>query len=221
MIIKLNLKASTVLASISLIGSLSLAVSSALGQEAHAEVAVERPSGTPSPYGDEEAEFVEVLLRGESSPKEILEAIEKLGQLGKKGSINRDETIEALTEHLEFRRDYAIPDTSAAARVGLSPYIRTPLPTMTYPAVLSLFYIGQRSLPAVIKILEREEGDSLKAQNAFWVIFFFFDGDTERILRLLTDAAAAAETAEAQRGLSRVADKLLERLNKAQNQQEN
>ncbi|HEX8567992.1 MAG TPA: hypothetical protein VF648_20305 [Pyrinomonadaceae bacterium] len=94
------------------------------------------------------------------SPDKLAQAIEALGQR------QITEAIPELIDFLDFRRIHKWEGTGV---------ILHPLPKEgDYPAVGALFSIGKLALPALIKVVEENDIDSIKSKNALQTIQLIF-----------------------------------------------
>lgn len=81
-----------------------------------------------------------------------------------------------------------------------------PIFTQTrYPATSALTVIGEASLPALVKVIEKNPSDSLMARNAVYTVKSIFRNHTERAESYLTNAAEKATTTENQSRLRQAA----------------
>ena len=126
----------------------------------------------------------------QTDPDQVVKAINELGRIGNSTS------IEILVKLLTFRRPLYEPNdgTYTEIHVVTLGYI--------YPAVDALAAIWESSFPAMIKVIETHESNSLEAKNAVEVIKFLSRDYPPAYYGRLREAAAKAST-------HKVADRLL------------
>lgn len=128
----------------------------------------------------------------ESDPVRVRSAIQELGEM------RCVEVIDDLISLLTFR--FPFPKDASQPGAGLDPvYTGT-----RYPATGALLQIRKPALPALVKVIETNEADSLAAKNARYTVRVIFRDDEEsRADAFFKEQAAKASTPEAKRRLLR------------------
>jgi len=159
-------------------------------------------SGLQQPTEKEKVEEALAILRDtnllKSDPDPVMKAMSDLGQL-------RDPAaIEDLVKLLAFRiRAPWEKDPNRAVDFSM-PRSRG----MIYPAVNALVEIGPRSLPALMKVIETHEPDSLETRNAMEAIVVLSRYERPGYVQKLKDAAASASSVETVQRLLKAAETL-------------
>ena len=143
------------------------------------------------------------VLRDESlrslEPQRVTEAIIQLGEM------RAVEAVPDLTKLLEFKRSFS----GEGGQQDDEPLSGRPITTAgRFPAVGSLFQIGKPALPALIKVIETEDGDSLASENAGATIFSILRGQPEKAVEYIRRAAAQAGSPLAEQRLLNSLNKL-------------
>lgn len=134
----------------------------------------------------------------ENDPERVVRAIQELGELRNPAAIG------ALVKILTFRR-WAAWEKDPNKPVDLSmPRSRG----MIYPAVNALKEIGPPSLPALIKVIESHEPNTLETENAMEVIIDLSRYERSAYVQKLKDATESAATPEAAARLRKAAETL-------------
>lgn len=130
-------------------------------------------------------------------PERFTKAIERLGE------IKSVESIEDLVQLLTFRRNIE-PERIGDVIVG-ERYIS---PVNYYPAVGALFSIGKSSVPALTKVIEKEEIGSLASKNAIYTVTQIFRDTPSEGVEYLREAATKTASSQAAQRLSYASEKL-------------
>ncbi len=159
-------------------------------------------SGLQQPTEKEKVEEALAILRDtnllESEPVRVMKAISYLGQLRDPAAIEDLVKLLAFRIRAPWEKDPNKPvDFSMPRSRG-----------MIYPAVNALKEIGPRSLPALIKVIEGHEPDSLETQNAMEVIIGLSRYERPTYVQKLKDAAAKASSVDIIQRLLKAAETL-------------
>lgn len=110
------------------------------------------------------------------TPELIYKVMEQLGRL------KAQEAIPELIDCLDYKRRY---EWEAPEESGIVNEIHTITPAGRYPAVSALFQIGKPALPLLIKVMETEESNSVRSQNALYTIQIIFREDITEAIEYL------------------------------------
>lgn len=137
----------------------------------------------------------------ETNPDRIVQAIQRLGEM------KATEAVGDLAKLLTFRRWFLWEKDPSQPKIGEG---GGPTDRDRYPATLALILIGAPSLPAVIKVIEAHEADSLETRNAMEVIIILSRYKRPEYVACLKNAAGVATSAQAAERLRRAAEALQE-----------
>jgi hypothetical protein len=150
---------------------------------------------------EEVAELIDAIRDSsiqESNPNLVARAILRLGDL------KATEAIDDLVALLRFR--VWLPYEKDPNAPKSEDHIVTP--ARRYPAISALREIGPPALPALFKVIESHEPDSLETQNAMEVIIFLSRYERPAYVQKLKDAAADATSVETVQRLLKAAETL-------------
>lgn len=156
-----------------------------------------KESQMPEQSGSAEKHLLDFVRDKESQDKDregVAQAIERLGEMRSYAAI--DDLVKLIT----FRR-------TLRSNEGTQPTVidkeHPVTPLSVYPATGALFHIGRPALPALMKLIETSEPNSLASQNAVYTLMAIFREDPEAGVQYLQDAADQAPTLEASKKLLR------------------
>lgn len=142
---------------------------------------------------DEVQKLIQILdvENKETSPQLIVEAIQKLG------SIRDERAISKLVKYLDYEKKFEPkqnqdPDLKIDT-AEVTHWSYTPM-TRRYPAIEALFQIGKPTLPALVNVIKEENSESLKSQNALYIIQQIFIEDLLEGVKYLEDAMNISTT---------------------------
>jgi hypothetical protein len=129
-------------------------------------------------------------------PEQVREAIQRLGRLKAAAAVG--DLIKVLAFRPETRWDTMAHRTDKFqvldAPLGHSGHGR-------YPAIYALVEIGLPALPALVKVIETNDFDSVESKNARVSVRLIFFGDPSKADEFFKEAAGKASTLEAKRRL--------------------
>lgn len=128
----------------------------------------------------------------EEDPQRVARAINRLGVL------RSDEAISDLSQLLSFRLNSDSDSTGVYRRFRVED---------NYPARSALFLIGEPSLPALIRVIEEHESNSLASENAIYTIMAIYRENPRAGIEYLREKATRASSPEAAQRLSEAAQK--------------
>jgi hypothetical protein len=132
----------------------------------------------------------------ESDPERITKAIEALGEM------RAADASEDLARLLTFKGKFQWEkDQTSGALTHLAP------PGSLYPATTALFQIGKPALPALVRVIEEHESDSLESVNATDTIILIFRERPAGAADYLKKEAAKSATPDGAQRLNRAAEK--------------
>ncbi len=134
----------------------------------------------------------------QDKPQHVIQAINQLGQMRSIAAI--DSLVRLLTLRQDFEWEKPV-DHVVLKRHPISVDGR-------YPAVGALIQIGKPSLPALAKVIETEEINSLASENAIYAVGIIFRDTPSAAVEYLREAATKASTPEAAKRLSNAAEKM-------------
>jgi hypothetical protein len=123
---------------------------------------------------------------------QVLRVIQRLSELGTPKAIN------ILTEFLTYRCTFPQEQGSDPNVIN---EIHLITPAGRYPAIGALFQIGKPALPALVKVIETHESDSLTSENATLTIMLIFRESPAKGIDFLNQAALDASTQQAKQRL--------------------
>lgn len=137
---------------------------------------------------DEEVKKLINIIRNEnlvkSDSEKVVKAIDRLGELKAK------EAVTDIAKLLTLDRGARYFDTENPPSGGIiTPY-------SIYPAVKALNNIGETSVPDLIKVIEREETNSLPSENAYFTIMTIYRENLEKAVIALRKQVFLAETGQ-------------------------
>ena len=142
--------------------------------------------------GQEERRLIDALKDGQVQdlePERLEKAIRRLGE------IKSVAAIDSLVQLLTFR---------SPTQKDTSDHMTTPLGR--YPAAGALYSIGKPALPALVKVIETSEANSLQTNNAVFAQLNIFNDNRGEGLLYLQQAAEKASSNEATQRLMDAAD---------------
>lgn len=119
----------------------------------------------------------------QDDPERVIKAIERLGDL--KAAAAVDDLIQLIA----FRRTFSW-ERNGGSILELQPIT----PGNRYPAVSALFQIGKPALPALVKVIEGSESNSLENQNATYAVQSIFRDNLREGVKYLREAATQSFT---------------------------
>jgi HEAT repeat protein len=134
----------------------------------------------------------------ERDRERYVQAIERLGEIRSITAV--DDLIELIT----FKRTLRSEENPWPIVIDREHPV-TPL--SLYPAAGALFYIGKPALPALRRLIETSDPDSLASQNAIYTLMAIFREDPKAGVRYLQDAANQAQTPEASNNFLRAVER--------------
>jgi hypothetical protein len=137
----------------------------------------------------------------EREPEKVTKAIERLGQM------RAAEAVEDLAQLLTFegRFEWQRAQTRPGVLSHLAP------DDSLYPATTALFQIGEPALPALVKVLEAHETNSLESTNATTTIKLIFRERPWDGVAYLREAASKSATPAGAQRLYEAAARLAQR----------
>jgi hypothetical protein len=139
----------------------------------------------------------------ETSPEKITEIIQQIGKLKNAGVITASDSIPILVDLLDFKK---MPEKSN--NLDEIPKPRLVLVEEMYPAIETLSIIGKPSLPFLVKVIEENDLESTKSNNAFLVINYIFRADLSAGIEFLEKSKANSQTFKGKDRLSNSIEKL-------------
>lgn len=131
----------------------------------------------------------------ETSPEEVVKAIQQIGKLKSANVISAPDVISdsgavpALIGLLDFKK---VIEKSSNSDVISS--LRLVTLEETYPVIETLFLIGKPALPYLAKIIEENEPESTKSENALITISYIFREDLSKGIEFLEQAKNSTTT---------------------------
>lgn len=129
-------------------------------------------------------------------PKQVVQAIQRLGQM------RAVEAIDDLVKLLTFAR--RLPWERSDIVVEIQPII----PGNRYPATSALYQIGRPALPALVKVIELNDVESVPSRNAIYAIQNIFRNNLGEGSKYLQAAARVSLSADSSERLSKAATRL-------------
>ena len=123
----------------------------------------------------------------EQDPARLSDAISRLGYL------HAVEATDVLIKLITFKRTYEWENQSNADIN--EPHLVTP--AGRYPAISALMRIGNPSLPALIKVIENNDQESLESNNALYTIKLIFIDNPKAGINYLEKSINQAHSVEA------------------------
>ena len=158
-------------------------------------VAGQSPCNCRAGEPNKEVNRLQTVIRDESArtsdPERVFKAIEQLGDL------KAVEAVDELTKLLSFKREIKDEDVGGI----VTEYRR-------YPAVAALYKIGECSLPALVRVIENEPGNSIESKNAYFTMLILDRENSANSAKCLRGAARKAATREGFERLIKAAEKL-------------
>ena len=133
-----------------------------------------------------------------SDPDRVVQAIERLGE------INAVEAVDDLAGLLTFRKWLPWEKDPNKLKDDIHPISDRD----RFPAIRALIMIGPPSLPALIRVIEAHEPDSLETRHAMEAIISLSRYERPGYVKKLKDAAARVSTPEAAQRLLKAAEAL-------------
>ena len=147
-----------------------------------------------------DAEKLLIVIRDktliETNSAKVIAAIDKLGELKVEKAV--DDLAKLLT--LDRGKQYFDKENPPAGGIITKLTI--------YPAAGALFAIGQPAVPALLKVIETEESDSLAGENALYVLTMMNAANLERAVEILREKITTAENGEGAQRLLKAAQKI-------------
>ena len=158
-------------------------------------------SVVPERKDDEEKRLLAIIRdkeAQESARERCVQAIERLGEIRSVTAV--DDLIELIT----FKRTLRSEENPSPIVIDREHPV-TPL--SLYPAAGALFYIGKPARPALLRLIETSDPDSLASQNAVYTLMAIFREDPKAGIRYLQNAGNKAQTLEASKNLLRAVER--------------
>lgn len=155
---------------------------------------------------DEIQEFIDILENdtGEITRDAKISAIKNLGSPKKKRS------IPILIKYLDYedearvnRRNLFPPSVNITEADDLFLDAR-------YPAVGSISHFGKTALPALVEVIEKEESESVRSQNAIYAIKLIFSADWSEGVLYLEKASTESKVPNGGERLQKAAQQIKE-----------
>jgi hypothetical protein len=156
-----------------------------------------KESQMPEQMGSAEQHLLDFVRDKESRNKDregLAQAIERLGEMRSYAAI--DDLVQLITFNRTLPSNEGIQPTFIDKEHPVTPL-------SVYPATGALFHIGEPALPALMKLIETSDPESLASQNAVYTLMAIFREDPEAGVQYLQDAADQAPTPEASKSLLR------------------
>jgi len=118
-----------------------------------------------------------------SDPQQVIKAIQRLGDM------RATEAIDDLTQLLSFRQTFWWERND-----GIGVEIQPVTSGNRYPATSALFQIGRPALPALIRVIEVYETDSVESDNSTYAVQSIFRENPSEGVKYLRSAAAKSST---------------------------
>jgi len=163
---------------------------------------------------DEAQPFKDVLENNDENllPDTKIKVIKRLG------NIRAVNAVSSLSKYLDYEDKAEVlrrkPQTINGITV-ITQYNDLVLP-IQYPAVGSLIQIGKCALPALLKVIEKEEFDSVKSQNALYAVQQIFVEDWSKAVLYLEKAITESESSTESKRLQLAVQKTKEKWNSLQ-----
>lgn len=151
-----------------LIGIWVISVNSQMEEKMNNKITAKQTQ-TSLQNSDEIGNLIKTLKNQElkkAFPQLIWEAIEKLG------SIRDERAIPELIKYIDYEKKFEPRQKQDSNEIT---HWDDPKPISgRYPATAALFQIGKPALPALVKVIEAEDAESIKSQNALYTVQFIF-----------------------------------------------
>ncbi|HEX8565740.1 MAG TPA: hypothetical protein VF648_08715 [Pyrinomonadaceae bacterium] len=162
-------------------------------------------------YDKETKRLVDILEKREKTGEVLIDTIQKLK------SISDKRTIPIIIKYLDYDRysDYRNKtelSQKQSPELKIDPIEEThwndkaKLISWRYPATEVLIKIGKPSLPALVKVIEDDDTESIKTQNALYTIQQIFRDDLSEAVKYLEGAKISSATQEGKQRLSDAAE---------------
>lgn len=212
------LRTSTLLSIICLMCNWVTGVNSQTEEKMGDKTAAEQNQTSLQDFNDKIKKWIKTLKNNETkrtSPELVVEAIQNLG------SVKAKQAIPELIKYLDYERKFESKFESKqdpADGVEVLPSI--PL-SGRYPAITALFQIGKSALPALAKVIQKEEPESLKSDNALHTVQFIFRDNLSEAVKYLEESMKNSDTQKAKQRLSIAIEKTSKEQLKIQNLKSN
>jgi|GEM_PF-5515753 len=166
-----------------LIVALGITVISQSNKKIGNEIPLEQSQAKLTGVDEEVQQLIEVLKK-KKEPSEVVAAIKILGDMKAK------EAIPELIKYLDYEKKYndEQPKYVEGVKVDGMEIGKTIPLSGRYPATIALFQIGKPALPALVQVIEENEVESVKSENALYTIQFMFRDDLSKSIKYLKDA---------------------------------
>lgn len=158
-------------------------------------------------YDKEAKRLVDILEKREKTREVLIDTIQKLKP------ISNEKTIPILIKYLDYDRHPNYKNKLEISQkqspdLKIDPLEEThwndkaKLISWRYPATEVLIKISKPSLPALIKVIEDADTESIKTQNALYTIQQIFRDDLSEAIKYLEGAKISSATEEGKQRLS-------------------
>lgn len=148
-------------------------------------------------------EFINVL----ESDDEKLSSSTKINAIKRLGNAKVKRATALLIKYLDYEDKAEVLRTKPKTINGVTVITEQNDLSLSerYPATGALFQIGESALPALVKVIENEEPNSLKSQNALYAVQQIFVEDWLKAVLYLEKAAAESKNPDGSERLQRAA----------------
>ncbi len=167
------------------------------------------------PKRDGIQEFIDVLESNDkSTPSDS-----KINAIKRLGDARVERAIPLLIKYLDYKDEVAIERSKPRTINGVTIITEENdlLLTGRYPAAGALIQIGKSVLPELVKVIEKEEPDSIRSQNTLFVIQQIFIEDWLKGVLYLEEASTKSKSLNGSERLQMAAKKIRELLEKVSN----
>ena len=151
----------------------------------------------------------------ETDAEKAIQTIEEIGviikaQPIKNRSISKN-TISILARYLDLRKSSSLKPKYAGKIVYVDESQDT-MPEDNYPAIKTFIFLGKDALPEITDVIKAENVNSIKSENAVYVLRFYFRGNLQEAVDYLHSVAAETKSEQEKGNLLNVAQKILVQL---------
>ena len=154
-------------------------------------------------FDQEEQNLIEILKNKKESSEVILAAIKTLGN--KKST----QSIPELIKYLDYEKLYPSrqPENVEGVKVDGFEVGRTITVSGRYPATEALIRISEPALPALVKVIEDEEPNCVRSQNALYTVQQIFVEDWLKAVLYMEKASTESKNPNGSKRLQLAAQK--------------
>jgi hypothetical protein len=141
------------------------------------------------------AEMRDPVLRT-SHPEQVVRAVQRLGEMRSTEAIDDLVELLAFSRRFDWERDDMVVEIQPITRGN------------RYPATSALLQIGLPALPALVKVIEANNLDSIRGGNAMFAIEGIFRDEPIEGARYLANAAGTSSNEDSAKRLRRASETL-------------